>query len=157
MDMRAFTARGMLNIPTPGKIIKPQKTAFIIKECFCTEGHNLISSRVSFDGHHGILLKARRGKNAGLIALSPICGQKNRIDYGITLAENDLLVLKCPICKTRLPIYSPCECGASMVTFFLDRINSFTNCIGVCNRVGCKHAVIVMQHELSVCSGLDQW
>lgn len=155
--MRAFTANGMLYIPTREKVIKPQKKAIIIQECFCPEGHNLISSRFSFDGHNGILLKVRHGRNSGFIALSPICGQKSRIDSGITLVENDLLVLSCPHCHSRLPVYSPCECGANLVTFFLDQEGSFTNCIGVCNRIGCKHAVIILQNELSVCSGLDQW
>ncbi|MFA5814042.1 MAG: hypothetical protein WC865_00275 [Bacteroidales bacterium] len=70
--MRAFTAKGTLYIPTPERVIKPQKKAIIIKECFYPEGHNLISSRFSFDGHNGILLKVRHGKNTGLIALSPI-------------------------------------------------------------------------------------
>ena len=155
--MSIFTARGMLNIPIPQKVVKPQKMPYIIKECFCPEGHNLINSRFTFDGHPGILLKAHHGRNTGLIALSPVCGQKNRIDSGITLAVNDLLALSCPVCRVPLPVYSMCECDAHIVVLYLDLMRSFNNCIGVCNRVGCKHAIIIQQNELLICSGLHQW
>jgi hypothetical protein len=155
--MKRFTSKGTLYIPVPQKVIKPPLIATIINECFCPAGHNLMSPKFSFDGHDGILLKVRDGKKAGHIALSPICGQKNRVDWGIHLTDNVQLIICCPICGAKLPVYSPCECGADLVALFLDRHLNFSNCIGVCNRTGCKHSIIILQNELSSCSGLDQW
>jgi len=159
--MRAFTARGTLNIPVPQKRVKPvhqtEHKPFVIESCYCSHGHDLISSDVMIDNHKGILLKVKSGRKTGYIALSAVCGNKTRIDLHIDLADNALMEFFCPVCGEPLPVYSPCECGASLVALFLDRDLSFSNCIGICNRVGCKHSLIIWQNELQICSGLARW
>ncbi|MFH0760461.1 MAG: hypothetical protein V2A67_03030 [Bacteroidota bacterium] len=156
--MKAFTSRGTLNIPVPQKMIKPvhkpNLKPFVIESCYCNHGHNLISNDVIVDDHKGILLKVKSGRKTGHIALSAVCGNKTRIDLRIQLIDNALMKFFCPVCGEALPVYSPCECGASMIALFLDRELSFSNCIGICNRVGCKHSVIIRQNELLICSGL---
>lgn len=159
--MRTFTARGTLNIPVPEKRVRPvhrtELKPFVIESCYCSHGHNLISNDVIVDGHKGILMKVRSGRKTGHIALSAVCGNKTRIDLRIQLADNDLMEFSCPVCGEAFPVYSPCECGASMVALFLDRDLSFSNCIGICNRVGCKHSVFVQENQLYTCSGLSRW
>jgi len=159
--MKAFTARGTLNIPVPEKITRnhrePHTKPILIEKCYCSHGHDLINDNVIVDGHKGILLKVKCGRKTGHIALSPVCGNKTRIDLRIHLEDDALMELYCPACGEALPVYSPCECSASLVALFLDQELSFSNCIGICNRVGCKHSVFVLENQLHTCSGFSRW
>ena len=148
--MSRFNARGMWRFPhllmhrrtdTEGDIL-------IIKKCFCINGHNLVSERVSFKGYNGIMIKVRRGKETGYMALSPICGDKSKLTLDISLYEGELLTLSCPVCDVPLPVYAPCDCGGEMITLFEDDKGNFCNCIGICNRVGCSHSEIKNPDEL---------
>jgi hypothetical protein len=150
--MRRFTAKGLLNFPNIiGK--KKQKTRqpedeVVIKECFCPNGHNLVSPKVDIKGKNGILIKVKKGRKTGFIALSPVCGDKSKVTLDVELEEGEILELLCPICNVPLPVYAPCECGGDMVTLFCDKQGNYCNCIGICNRVGCTHAEIKQGTDL---------
>jgi hypothetical protein len=60
----------------------------------------------------------------------------------------------CPVTGVELPVYGPCECGGSLMALFLDDTNDFSNCIGICNRVGCKHSILILANQLFSCTGL---
>ena len=112
MSSRIFDKKGMMIIPTPQAREIPAKTkALVVKKLFCPNGHNLINNRASFDGHAGIILKVKHEANEGIIALSPVYGEKNRVSFGIDLNKDDLLEINCPECNVALPVHSPCACG----------------------------------------------
>ncbi len=149
--MSRFTSSGKLRFPGIRKRKEPvrHKERYVVEECYCPNGHNLIAGKATFQGFGGILLKVRK-KNGreGKIALSPVCGDKARVCLDVELVEGELLEISCPVCNAPLPIYSPCDCGGHMVTLFAEKNGDFSNCIGVCNRVGCPHAEIRRGDEL---------
>ena len=62
--MRRFNSKGMWHFPN---IIRKKKSKarpfyekLIIKECYCPNGHNLVSPKVDFKGYNGILMKVTK-------------------------------------------------------------------------------------------------
>jgi len=150
--MRRFNSKGMWHFPSIKKKNKSQAQQpdeeLIIRDCFCPNGHNLVSPKVEIKGLNGILIKVTKGRESGFMALSPVCGDKSKISIDIELSEGELIELLCPICDVPLPVYAPCECGGDMITLFCDKQGNYCNCIGVCNRVGCTHAELKHGSEL---------
>jgi hypothetical protein len=146
----------MMIIPNPIKE-EPRKaeTILIVNELYCPEGHNLVSGRAVFNGYPGILLKVRKEQTSGLVALSPIYGEKCRISIDIDLQSGEIYELYCPQCNVVLPAHSPCSCGANLVTLFLSPNKDFSDCIGICNRVDCTNSKIMESGKLISLSMVD--
>jgi len=148
--MQRFDQKGMMVFPNPGKIKaagKPENL-LVIKQCFCPNGHDLVSDRAVFDNFNGIMLKVRRGQEEGHVALNPVYGLKHRISIGIKLEKNDLLEVLCPECGVAIPEFSSCSCGGKLVALFLESRADFTNSVLICNRVDCHNAQLRLQNEL---------
>ena len=148
--MERFDHKGMMIFPSPEKIKQVGKLAdlLIIGKCYCPNGHDLVSDQASFDGLPGILLKVRKAKKVGLVALNPVFGLKHRISLNIKLVKDDTLEVECPVCSVALPVYSACSCGGNLVTLFLDEKPDFTNSILICNRVDCPNSQIKLHNEM---------
>jgi hypothetical protein len=148
--MNRFDQNGMMIFPNPEKIKKVGKLEHIlvIGQCFCPNGHNLISDQAVFDGFSGIILQVRKSGQEGRVALNPVYGLKHRISIGIQLSRDELLEVFCPICGAALPVYSSCSCGGDLITLFLDEKPDFTNSILICNRVDCPNAQIRLHNEM---------
>lgn len=141
--MKLFDNKGLLIIPSPSDP-KAEKfaEAVIIKKCFCVNGHNLVSKQAQFGNYDGIVLDVKMDEKQGVIALSPVFGDKSRITMGIILENGKMVKLSCPVCKAELRVFGTCDCGGDLVIMFTGVLNDFNNCVGICNRVGCKHAEI---------------
>jgi hypothetical protein len=146
--MERFDHKGMMIIPNPVPKTSGTRNCLIAHELFCPNGHNLISSRAVFNSFPGILLGVGLEETKGLVALSPICGDKTRVALDVDLPEGRIATLFCPTCGTGLPVYANCACGADLVALFLTRETNFMDCIGVCNRIGCINARIVTSGDL---------
>jgi hypothetical protein len=149
--MTRFNAKGMWRIPNAKKKKKGDAAIdddMIIKQCFCPNGHDLINPKVNVRGYKGILIRIKKGKDEGFVALSPICGDKSKYTIDIEVSEGEIIDLLCPECNVPLPVYAPCDCGGDMITLFCDKHGNFCNCIGICNRVGCSHAEIKKGSDL---------
>ena len=148
--MKRFDSKGMLIIPNPASAehISKQKKILLVKECYCQNGHNLISKQAAFDNFDGIIIKVRRGDEEGLVALSPVYGNKSRISLNVTPVDEQIWEIYCPHCDVKLPVYSECACGGNMIALFTDRDADFSNCIGICNRIGCYNSRIQQSNEL---------
>jgi hypothetical protein len=141
--MILFDNKGLLIIPSPkDPAAEREVQSVVIKKCFCINGHNLVSKQAQFGVYEGIVLNVIMDDKKGIIALSPVFGDKSRITTGIILDEGKLVQLFCPVCNAKLPVFSSCECGGDLLVMFTGALNDFNNCVGVCNRVGCKHAEI---------------
>lgn len=139
--------------PTGQSEVAEKESILVVKECYCPNGHLLNSSRAVFNDFSGIILKVKnKDGKIGKIALSPICGDKSRVAIDIDIEKNEVLEVFCPECDVKLPIYSPCSCGGELTTLFSDQSKDYTNCIGICNRVGCRNAEIKVNNELFTCS-----
>ncbi len=147
--MKIFDRSGILFIPRPKTTeLGKAKKIMVVKDCFCPNGHSLISSRVRFGSYNGIFLKVRTSNGEGFIALSPVFGDKSRISLDVDLPEGELIEILCPECSAELPVYGKCECGGDLKVTFTRPEVDFNNCVGFCNRVGCRHAEIKNEGQL---------
>ena len=160
--MKRFNEKGRLVFPCFEKGKEKEKTdqeeGFVIEECYCQNGHSLISPRAVFnEQYNGIVLKVKYQNQTGTIFLSPVCGSRSKITLDIHNIECKILELCCPECDTPLPKYGPCTCGGELVTIFLDKDADFSNCIAVCNRYGCPHAEVRRGDELRRYYMTEDW
>ena len=153
--MERFNERGMLIIPNPVREKTVTDKILVVSRVFCPNGHNLISHRAVFNGYPGILVKAAKGVKQCLVALSPVYGSTAWIALDSELDNGEIMNLHCPICDILLPIHSPCSCGADLVAFFPTQHSDFTDCIAVCNRVGCVNSHILINDEVISLSMID--
>lgn len=158
--MRRFDQKGMMIWPflndsasSGGK----DSGIMVVENCYCQNGHNLVSNRVKFNVFNGILLKIAKDSRAGFIALSPVIGDKSRISIDIDIAEGKVENLLCPQCDAQLPVYAPCNCGGKLISLFLHADANFADCVGVCSRFGCKYAEVRSGDDLIHTSGAQAW
>lgn len=147
---KLFDKSGMMAYPNKiGKNFPCQhEELLVVESCFCPNGHNLIDKSSNFNGFPGILLKIKNHGKSGTVALSPIHRDNSRIVLGVEVNSGEIVDFFCPHCNVELPIYTDCSCGAHVFCLFLQHDTNYTNCIGICSRVGCFNARIIedMQH-----------
>ncbi len=148
--MSVFTNKGMLKFPNRKDANPTHDTShpYIIKECYCPNGHSLINEDIMFNNSKGIMVEVSRFNENGKLALSPVYGCKNKITLDISLKMDELYDIKCPTCHVLLPAFNDCHCGGKIVSLFMDKKAEFNNFVGVCNRIGCKEAKIRLDEEL---------
>ncbi|HOW31363.1 MAG TPA: hypothetical protein PLP88_07340 [Bacteroidales bacterium] len=146
--MKRFDKDGLMIIPTPGKSRPEAGKVIVIKECYCQHGHSLVSNRIKFGQYNGLALAVRKGSAQGIVALSPVYGEKFRVSIDVNLEEGELLTLLCPECGEQLQSYGPCSCGGELKVMFTRPVADFNYCVGICNRVGCPHAEIKNEGQL---------
>jgi hypothetical protein len=147
--MSIFDKDGMMIFPNPTrKEMKESKNVLVVKECFCQNGHSLISKRATFSALPSVMLKVKTKSKHGLVALSPIFGDKSKITLDIDLETGELLELICPICDSKLPVYSKCPCGGDLVALFLTNKLEYSSCVGLCSRVNCFNAEMKSSSDL---------
>jgi hypothetical protein len=148
--MRIFDDSGLMVFPSDAmRELRTSSQMVVIKACFCPRGHNLINERAQFSDFGGILLRVRGEEmREGLVALSPIFGDKNRISLGIELIKGMVMTLLCPECGIPIPVYDECSCGADVLALFTRPVPDYGNCVGICNRVGCYNAELKNGNEL---------
>jgi hypothetical protein len=148
--MNRFDTRGMMVFPNPiskSGILK-EKNLLVVKECFCHNGHNLVNDRAVFDGLAGILLKVKKGKRSGMVALNPVYGLKSRVSVDVHLKKDEIWKIYCPVCNEPLPVFSSCSCKGDLTALFLNKKADFFNCILVCNRIDCFNAQLKYNNEI---------
>jgi len=150
--MERFDKKGMMIIPNPaqGEEVASKDKSLLVVELYCPNGHNLVSPRADFNGHHGILVAVQCGGARGLLAISPVFGERSRISIDIDLPNGSPVKYFCPECSVELPAHSPClKCdGGNLIAFFRTPTPDFNSCVGICNVAGCPNACIVDSGEL---------
>lgn len=146
--MIRYNAKGHMIYPCPN-LDEGEESILVAEECYCPNGHNLVKDNADFNGFDGIVVKVENldKTESGLIALSPICGDKSRITLDIELKKGEKYTMYCPDCDSKLPIYSDCTCGASLIALFCTNENDFADCICICNRYGCHKSYIKDSEE----------
>ncbi len=153
--MKIFDNKGMMIFPNPKKDVKESEKLIIVKECFCSNGHNLISKKVNFNGFDGIYLKATHNSKKGYIGLSPVFGDNSRVFIDLDVKKGDVPDLYCPHCDAPLPVYSSCSCGGKILALFTTSKLEFANCIGICNKVDCVNSQLINEKQLITISMVD--
>ncbi len=141
--MIRFNAKGIMVFPCPNqKDTDEEKSIVVIQECFCPNGHNLISKKANFSGFDGVIFQVKNEDKSGLVAISPICGDKSRIFLDFEMVEGEKSKMFCPECDVELPVYTKCECGGDLITLFSSPEATYSECISICNKIGCHSSVI---------------
>ena len=129
----------------------PQEVAFeVVTECYCQNGHSLLSDLVCYNGYDGLTVKLRTPEQEGLLSLSPVIGDKSRSFFDFERIEGEIVEICCPTCDEPLPVYSECSCGAELVAMFTQQKIDYANCIGICQRIGCLNSEILTNRTLSL-------
>ena len=115
----------------------------VVTECYCPNGHGLLSGLATFGGFTGITVKLRNAHQEGQLSLSPIIGDLSRTFFNFERTEGAIVEICCPTCDEALPLYDQCSCGAYLAAFFTTPKKDFANCIGICQRIGCLHSKII--------------
>ncbi|MBN1448398.1 MAG: hypothetical protein JXA28_10750 [Bacteroidetes bacterium] len=157
--MRIFDDNGLMIFPSQIlRELRESTKVVVVQACYCPRGHNLINDKAQFSEHGGILLRVRDAElREGLVALSPIYGDKSRISLGLRLEKGDVIKLLCPECGVPLPVYDECSCGADLIALFTRPVPDYGNCIGICNRVGCYNAELKNGNELLTLANLEEY
>lgn len=156
--MKRFDEKGMMVYPNPlKKDFKDRRKVLVVKECYCPQGHNLINPRAIFHNLPGIMLKVAAHEQFGLIALSPIYGEKSRISIDIDLIKDEIVRLYCPQCDTELPVFAECHCGGKLVTAYTTTDLDFSNALTICNRVDCTNATLRNGGDIIKLSAIDSF
>lgn len=155
--MKLFDKKGMMLFPNPMKKseICESENLLIINECYCPNGHNLISDQAIFNGFKGIIIKVSRKKQSGLVALSPVYGHKSRVSLNLSIKPDEIWEASCPTCDIKLPYFSKCSCEADIFTLFLDKNADFSNSILICNRIDCFNAQVKFKDKILHYSGIE--
>lgn len=119
-----------------------QANVKVIEEAYCPNGHSLISNDILFCDFRAIHLKIRNKKYISDFFVSPIIGDKSKVSLDTGLKRDQIYEFLCPECKITLPVTSPCSCGGSLMTLYLDKDLKLSNSVTVCNRFGCPHSEV---------------
>lgn len=127
---------------------KPSDSFQVVSECFCHNGHSLITEAATFSEFNGLTLVLRNERQSGQLSLSPIVGDMSRTFFNFDRVEGEMVSICCPTCLEPLPHYDACSCGAYLVALFTTPDQNFANCIGICERIGCLHSKIITNSNL---------
>lgn len=122
----------------------------IVDQCHCPNGHNILSKKHLYSGYPGILLKLKTADRQGLLSISPIIGDPDRTFHNFTQCSGEIVEICCPVCDEPFPIYNQCGCGAHLIALFTSPQTSYSDCIGLCQRIGCLNAEIISGRELQM-------
>jgi len=125
-----------------------QATFEVITECYCHNGHSLLTDLVTYNGYKGLTVKLRTATQEGMLSLSPVIGDKSRSFFDFERKEGDIVELCCPTCGEALPVYSECSCGAELVAMFSEQKVDYANCVGICQRIGCLNSEVLTTRAL---------
>lgn len=127
----------------------------IIKECYCPNGHSILTDAGLFQGHHALTLKLRNNSREGLLVISPIIGDNERTFIDFARVPGEIVEICCPTCDEPFPVYNACPCGAHLVALFTSDKAHFSKCIGICQRIGCLHSELLSERDLRLYNRQD--
>lgn len=152
--MKRFTDKGTMHIPKNTLREKKQKSdaskPVLLTGCYCPNGHSLFDEHTQINEHTAIKLRIENQRGGkGMLALSPVYGEHARVTFDIQIDKGDILDMYCPECNEPLKVYSSCSvCDSEMLTIFLTKENNYSDCVGVCKRVGCHNSKLVSSRRM---------
>ncbi len=150
MDKERFSLKGMLKIPTLKKVTKEIiEEQVVISECYCVNGHNLITKEHYLNGQPGIKLNFKSQSSDGTVILSAVIGDYNKYFLEGSWTKGEKVNMSCPECKATLPVLTSCSCSpeAEFVALGLTPKIDFNNSIALCNIIGCKDSYSMVKSE----------
>lgn len=148
-----FTTQGKIKFPK-NKFARSRNSRKneirIVDECYCSNGHSLLDEQVLFNEVPGIKIKVVKNKQEeGFLILSPVYGDYSKVTVGIKLVKGDMLEMYCPECGEPLAVFTDClVCNSQMFTLFTTKEASFSDCVGICQKVGCHNSRMISSRRM---------
>lgn len=120
----------------------------VVEECYCPNGHSILTDKAVFQGKPGLTLKLKSPHSEGLLVISPIIGDRDRTFIDFEKKTGEIVEICCPTCSEPFPVYNVCPCGAHLVALFTSAKAQFSQCIGICQRLGCLHSELLSGRDL---------
>lgn len=127
----------------------------VITGCYCPNGHTILTDKATFQGYSGLTLKLRNSTNEGLLVISPVLGDRDRTFIDFDKQAGEIVDICCPTCSEPFPVYNVCPCGAHLIALFTSPEAHFSQCIGICQRLGCLHSELLSERDLRLYSRQD--
>lgn len=127
----------------------------VITECYCLNGHSILTDKAEFQGNPGLTLKLISKTSEGLLLISPVIGDRERKFIDFEKNAGEIVDICCPTCSEAFPVYNVCPCGAHLVALFTSKEAHFSQCIGICQRLGCLHSELLSERDLRLYSRQD--
>ena len=134
-------------------LAKPQQ--LIVEQCYCPNGHSILSPEHQYSGYPGLLLKLKTDEHQGLLSISPIIGDHARDFYDFVQTRGEVVEICCPVCDKLFPIYNACNCKAHLIALFTSPKIDYADCIGICQRIGCLYSEIISGRDLHLLNRVD--
>ena len=155
--MVRFDRKGRLVFPDLDRLRAAEKAGVVVEKeelhvthAFCPEGHALITEKSrKFHGQPGIKLWVKGKRREQVVTLSPFQGDITK-DYVWEFETGEVLDVRCPECRTPLPVFAPCGCNpdSGWIIMFLDQNHDYNSAIGVCNAWGCPRSYTRLSGEI---------
>jgi hypothetical protein len=127
----------------------------VITECYCPNGHSILTDQAVFQDHLGLTLKLKNKTTEGLLVLSPVIGDNDRQFINFEKTPGEIVDICCPTCSEAFPVYNVCPCGAHLVALFTSKEAQFSQCVGICQRLGCLHSELLSARDLRLYNRQD--
>jgi hypothetical protein len=127
----------------------------VVRECYCPNGHSILTDAAHFQGHPGLTLKLKNRSSEGLLVISPVLGDRDRVFIDFEKTMGEVVEICCPSCSEPFPVYNIGPCGAHLVALFTTLKAHFSQCIGICQRLGCLHSELLSERDLRLYSRQD--
>ena len=71
----------------------------VVKECYCPNGHSILTDKANFQGEPGLTLKLKSKMSEGLLVISPFIGDRDRTFIDFEKKVGEVVEICCPTCS----------------------------------------------------------
>jgi hypothetical protein len=102
-----------------------------------------------FRDQPGIQLWVKGKRREQVVTLSPFQGDNAKV-YVWEFEAGEVLDVRCPECRTPLPVLAPCPCSpdSCCIVIFLNEHQDYNDAMGVCNAWGCPRSYVRLSGEI---------
>src|SRR5210317_1472567 len=83
-----------------------QKTG-VVTECYCPNGHSVLSDEHKFQGHPGLSLMLKSKTSERLLVISTVLGDRDRNFVGFERKAGEVVDIRWPTCSNAFSLYNP--------------------------------------------------
>ena len=148
--MQRFRRDGREIIPIGNQSDNVEKVRFVAEHAYCPKGCSIIDIENKINGYPGLRIKFTRPDTEGILVLSAIEGDFEKIILSGELEEGVKDELYCPHCDTMFKKLASCHCktNADLVVIGLTPELDFNNAITFCNVTGCDNGATMSSGEV---------
>lgn len=148
--MQRFRRDGREIVPIGKRSGNVEKMRFVAEHAYCPKGCSIMDIENKINGYPGLRIKFKRPGAEGILVLSAIEGDFEKIILSGELAEGVKDELYCPHCDTMFKKLVSCHCkeDADLVVIGLTPELDFNNAITFCNVTGCNNGATMSSGEV---------